>query len=207
MKRVAFLRSIALVSCFTLSACLPLLGNPAFDLPSPTPEAVQNTSPAPKTITVPTVSTEFPPSQAFFPTGLFTPIPSFTPTSTKTSVAIPLATETPSLHSLTAILVTDTVDSAGSIGIDKLPANTVYKPAHIQNISRTQVDFELHCTTNHGLQTVLEYENLRNVFTMLPEGNYFYVVYVGGKRLVGNFTFITNPKLFIVIDKDRVVIH
>jgi hypothetical protein len=69
------------------------------------------------------------------------------------------------------------------------------------------VDISLHCTTKKGLQAILEYNNIRNVFTMLPEGNYVYVVYVGGRQVVGGFSFLTAQKLFIDVYKDRVVIH
>jgi hypothetical protein len=42
---------------------------------------------------------------------------------------------------------------------------------------------------------------------MLPQGNYVYVVYVGGRRIIGNFSFLIAQKLLISIYQDRVVIQ
>ena len=42
---------------------------------------------------------------------------------------------------------------------------------------------------------------------MLPQGYYVYVVYVGGRQIIGNFSFLTAQKLLISIYQDRVVIQ
>lgn len=42
---------------------------------------------------------------------------------------------------------------------------------------------------------------------MLPQGNYVYVVYVGGRQIIGSFSFFIAQKLIISIYQDRVVIQ
>jgi hypothetical protein len=102
---------------------------------------------------------------------------------------------------------TETATILVSVSLDKLPPGTVYKRVRIENRSRTQMDISLHCTTIQGLQTVLEYENVKNLAIEAPEGKYVYVVYVGGRQFVGAFSLLDMPNATITVYADRVAIH
>jgi hypothetical protein len=93
------------------------------------------------------------------------------------------------------------------ISLDKLPPGTIYKRVRIENRSRSQMDISLHCTTLKGLQTVLEYENVKNLSVEAPDGNYIFVVYAGGRQMTGGFSLLTVPSLTITVYADRVAVH
>ncbi len=179
------------------SSCLPALpGQTAIQSPASTPTAgSQPISAATATSTV-TSSPEPSLTPTLAPTPTFTPIPTFTPTSGPVVV-----TGTPNA------VVNLTVVPGESVSLDKLPANTIYEVIVINNQSGTQVDISLHCTTIHGLQTVLEYNHVKHLIIQAPQGYYVYVAYVGGKMLSGGFSFLTQSKRSITIYRDRVVIQ
>jgi hypothetical protein len=196
-----------------MTACVPVIpdnfqGNPTLQTPdlAPLPSAVVTT-----TLTS-TVTIEITSTTTLLPTSRFTPIPSFTSTvhygvedsSTVTNLPI-YFTETPIPDTDTPVSGTTTPIESVSLG--KLPPNPIYKPVHIQNGSGKQVDITLDCTTNKGRQIILEYNNVKNLFTDIPEGNYVYVIFVGGRQLTGGFSFMTAPKLFITIYQERVAVH
>jgi hypothetical protein len=213
MKRVAIEGSIAFTSVVLLTACAPVIpdnvqGNPTLQTPvsALSPSAIATTS-LTATLTIETISTAI-----FLPASQFTPIPSFT-TTAGPGVEIP-ATAADFLISVTDTPIIDietpftgAATPLESVSLDKLSSNTLYKPVHIQNNSGKQIDINFQCTPNKGMQISLEYYNVKNLFANLPEGNYIYVIYVGGRQLSGGFSLMTAPKLFITIYKDRVVVQ
>ncbi len=54
---------------------------------------------------------------------------------------------------------------------------------------------------------MLEYENVRNLTVQAPEGSYVYVVYVGGRRMIGDFSLLHVPGATLTVYKDRVALH
>ena len=185
----------------SLSACLPNL--PGLVRPA-SPSAVKSLASSPASqgtfsaTSLPTASAS--PMHLVNSGTSFTAIPSFTATlAPGSTVAI---TDTPS-----AIALPVTATMLDSISLDKLPESTVYKRVRIQNQSRSQMDISLHCTTVKGLQTVLEYNNVRNLSIQAPDGDYIYVIYVGGRQMTGGFTLLTVPSLTITVYSDRVAIH
>ena len=74
-----------------------------------------------------------------------------------------------------------TIVPGESVSLDKLPSGTIYETIVINNNSETEADISLHCTTIHGLQTVLEYDHVRHLTIQAPQGNYVYVEYDGGR--------------------------
>ncbi len=189
---------IVLVLVLLLSSCLPALpGQTAIELPTSTPAfgltsasaatATLTFTPSPVPSSTPTIS----------PTSTFTPISTFTPMGGLVITGTPLANTT----------VSATIVPGELVSLDKLPSSTIYETIVINNNSETEVDISLHCTTIHGLQTVLEYIHVRHLTIQAPQGNYVYVVYVGGKMLSGGFPLLTQFKKSITIYKDRVVIQ
>jgi hypothetical protein len=179
-------------------------------LPAQVPNHLTNPSPTlfllanslPSDTSVPTTATSAPSAPTILPSSTFTSIPSFTPTAgTRTALLDLTGTSTSSLSVPTSGTPGD------SVGLDELPLKTVFEQIRIVNNSGTQAEISLHCTTIHGLQTVLEYNNIKSLTIQAPQGYYVYVVYVGGKKIVGSFSFLTVKDLIILIYKNKVVIH
>ena len=194
-------RSLVFASGLWLAACLPNL--PSFVSPAaahvtasvemmPTSTAVvtemQTMSLVPAATTLVNTS------------GTFTAIPTFTSTNGPEISAASSLTPSASRPQETATVLE-------SVSLDKLPPGTVYKTVRVENRSRSQMDISLHCTTLRGQQTVLEYEGVKNLTIQAPEGRYVYVVYVGGRQIVGSFEFLAAPNLTITVYADRVAIH
>jgi hypothetical protein len=211
MKRVALTGCVALASGLILAACLPVIPKPVqVNLSSATPLADELPSPGSTTTPTSTLSIESSSTSTLIPTSTFTPIPSFTSTIGSIETTTPVGvtptigfTGTAAPSALTAILVTDTATPFGALS----NPNTIYGPVHIQNKSRLQVDLSLHCTTSKGVEIIIEFNRVRNVVTMLPEGDYVYVIYMGGRQSIGSFSYLTVRKLSFTIYQDGVVIQ
>ena len=195
------------VGC-SLAACLPNFqglisrANPPASTVELTPSrqlaATQEASASP-------APTQFPTSTVA-PT--FTPIPTLTAATGSPTIATATpGTMTPSGTTALPAGPTSTAAPPESISLDKLQPGTVYKPVHIQNLSHSQMDISLHCTTIHGLHTVLEYNDVRNLTVQAPECDYIYVVYVGGRPMSGSFSLLHVPKATITVYADKVAIH
>ena len=183
-----------------LTACLPVIPTQTI---SNTPVIVDSVDLQATTATMTAAFTQTPkttPTATLLPTSTFTPIPSLTPTN-----ATPAGTQ--NLTATPSAMATMTTTLGEAISIDKLPKNTVYGTIRVQNKSGTQVDISLHCTTHQGLQTILEYNNIKSIFVRAPEGNYIYVVYVGGRKLVGSFSFFNTNIMTIIVYRDSVLTH
>jgi hypothetical protein len=202
MWRVAA-RCIVLAVGFSLAACLPNLRGVLAPTALPTSSAEAAASVQPTAVQPETAGPV--PLQTFTPVVAltFTPIPTLTATTgaalTPTSTS-PGATASPPQPLSTAT-------PAESISLDKLPPGTIYKPVRIQNQTHSQMDISLQCTTIHGLHTVLEYENVRNLTAQAPEGDYIYVVYVGGRPMSGSFSLLRVASVTITVYADKVTIH
>ena len=211
MKRVALTGCIALASGLILAACLPVIPKPVqVNLSTPTLSADILQSPESTSTPTSTLAIAASSTPSLIPTSTFTPIPSFTPTlgNTETATSVGLTptieiTGTTVPAELTAIIITDTATPFGFDG----RLNTIYGPVHIQNKSHLQVDLSFHCTTSKGLEIITEFNNVRNVVTTLPQGNYVYVIYMGGRQSVGSFSYLTVRKLSFTIFQDGVVIQ
>ncbi len=203
MRRAAA-HFIVLVLGLSLAACVPRLQLPALLPPTPSPSTpsiqLSATSQATSTLAPSPTATVTPTNTAF------TPIPSLTPTGTP-SAPFDLTTTTTATGTAPTLEPTATSTFVESISLDKLPKDTVYKPVRIHNATRAQMDISLHCTTHKGLQTVLEYDSVRNLSIKAPDGDYIYVVYVGGRMMSGSFSLLGSPNLTITVYADRVTVH
>jgi hypothetical protein len=139
----------------------------------------------------------------------FTPIPSFTPTSLPETAGSPTGSPVPlgTVTLATSPEAAATATLVEPISLDKLPSDTVYKRVRIDNESHAQMDISLHCTTHQGLHTILEYTNVRNLTIEAPEGDYVYVVYVGGRQIVGSFSLRHVTSAYITVYKDHVTVR
>lgn len=172
---------------------------PAFGVVPPQPVIATATQPPASTATLAPTET---------PTALpsFTPIPTLTPTRNTTAAVSPAAgATTTAVASTVSASATVAVDEP--ISIDKLPKDTVYKRVRIENATRSQMDISLHCTTPQGLHTILEYEGVKHLTVEAPDGDYVYVVYVGGRQIVGSFSLRHVPGVLLTVYSDHVTVR
>jgi len=156
-------------------------------------------------------------------------------TETSTSTAIPVTpgeTQNPALLTLTATLGTGTV-AASVIGTATTPAPSVtpnpvisVTPSTTEHprffgtlppnlpfgfvtlVNRAKADayISLQCTTKDGYTTIIEYPVKGTIEIKAPAGKYFYVAWVGGRQMTGNFRLDTDGELTIRLFKDKVTI-
>ena len=124
-----------------------------------------------------------------------------TPTVTITGT-LPI-TITPSVTLNPAISFTST-GTAHPQHYGTMPPNLPYGEVTLINKSKAEVYISLQCTTKDGYFTVIEYPVKSIVTTKAPAGKYVYVVWVGGRKIVGNFALGKSQDLTINIYKDRV---
>ncbi len=221
MKKVLFL---VIVISLSLSACLP-----AFLQPQATPTA----SPAPISVedlqATATILAQG--SLQSLPTLILAP--SETPvavTATNMSTEeVPTETQNPILLTLTATLgagvalpangtatstaaSTLTANSTPTIGTPlplhsgTMPPNLPFGKITLINRSKVEVYISLRCVTKDGYVTIIEYPVGGMIKANAPAGKYTYVVWVGGRQILGNFALGKDQNLTIKIFKDRVEI-
>ncbi|MGE5073822.1 MAG: hypothetical protein ACM3MF_10370 [Anaerolineae bacterium] len=206
-------RCLGITVVLSMSACQPgtLPTLPSF---GQQPASSAQPSAAPATL-IPLASPSATASPTAVPTDTltFTPIPSMTATSgTETAVGTAAATGSVTPAPTGSATLPSTQSGATAtlvepIVIDTLPPSTVYVRVRIENESNSQMDISLHCTTKQGLHTILEYNNVRNVVIDAPEGDYVYVVYVGGRKIVGGFSLFHMNNAVITVYSDHVAFH
>ncbi len=190
-------RWLTMACGLSLAACLPSIQGPPSSL---LPVASVSQAAQPEAALPSSTAATIRPTELLAAGPTFTPIATFTATALDIALsATPGDTRTP--------MPTETATALVSISLDKLPPGTVYKNVRIDNQSRAQTDISLHCTTVQGLQTVLEYNNVRHLTIRAPEGDYVVVVYTGGRPMVARFSLIRLPGVTITIYADRLAIH
>jgi len=75
------------------------------------------------------------------------------------------------------------------------------------NKSKAQAYISLQNDAVGRPDSVLEYPVEKEVRVKAPLGYYLYVVWVGGRQIVGEFVLNQNDDLTITIYKDRVVVQ
>ncbi|MBI5962181.1 MAG: hypothetical protein HY863_01795 [Chloroflexi bacterium] len=221
MKKVFFL---AIAFSLSLSACLPAILQPqATPTASPPPISVEDLQ-ATATILA-QESLQSLPSPILAPSE--TPV-AVTATNTATQ-EVPTETQNPILLTLTATLgasialpengtatptttATLPINSTPTIGTPlplhsgTMPPNLPYGKITLINRSRVEVYISLRCVTKDGYVTIIEYPVDGMIKTNAPAGRYTYVVWVGGRQILGDFALSKAQNLTIKIFKDRVEI-
>jgi hypothetical protein len=213
MKKAFF--SIALI--LLTAACLPLTPAP------PAPPVVDNAGTAEsmlKTAIVQTLTAQ--------PTGTTLP-PVSSATSTSTPVILPSETETmtasPTVDPVLAA-ATGTFEAITSTAVPAFspvgPATTTHTPAVLTygtlppavpfanvtlvNRAKTQAYISLQVVTAEGGPTIIEYPVHGRIKIQAPVGQYLYVAWIGGRKMVGEFKLHKEDDLEILLYRDRVEI-
>src|SRR5258706_1987554 len=210
---------LVLVCAFVLSACLPaaapINSAPTVDVagtvnaianiantqtqaaqPSPTSTPVQIT--ATPTLEEPSAtSTPIPNTDTPQPNLTTTPATATSgpvnPAATSTSITVPgLPSLTPTLGVLTY----------GTLP----PANRPYDYITLINKAQTQAYISLQLVTDQGC-TIIEYPVKGTVKVKIPTGSYTYVVWVGGRQIVGYFNVSKHDEPTLLIYKDKVIVN
>jgi hypothetical protein len=207
---------LALVCAFALGACLPAIKTatpaPNIDVAG-TVDSIAKTAIAltqaaqPSPTTVPVLDTSTPPivDASATPVAIVnsdTPQANLTTTpATATSVPADLTatpTTAPGLPTLTPTL--------GVLTYGTLPpANRPYTYITLINKAKRQAYISLQVVTDQGY-TIIEYPVKGVVKVKIPTGAYTYVVWVGGRQIVGYFNVSKGTEPTLTIFKDRVII-
>ena len=210
MKKITVL---ALFIALTLGACLPTPAPnnaaPVVDIAG-TVDAIAKSAVA-LTLTAQPSPTAVPPSPTPVPsdtpvmadvTDTNTPVPNLTSTSATATTGpgetiVPTSTALPS----GGLTLTPTL---GVLTYGTQPPRVPYTEVTLRNVSKREAYISLQTRVEPWGQTVLEYPVPKSPKTIkAPIGDYAYVVWVGGKQIVGYFR-LGNNSLTITIYKDKV---
>ena len=213
MKRAVF--SVALI--LLTAACLPLTPAPPA-IPSPVVDHAGTAEAMLKTAIAQTL--------AVLPTG--TPIPVInTATSTSTPDVLPADTETmtailpvdPSLaastgtfEAITSTVVPEnipfgsptTTHTPAVLTYGTLPPAVPFAYVTLVNRAKTQAYISLQVVTAEGGPAIMEYPVHGRVKVQAPLGQYLYVAWVGGRKMVGEFRLRQDDDLEILLYRDRI---
>jgi len=213
MKKITVLLILA---AFILGACLP---TPAPNNPVPTVDIAGTVDSIAKTAVAQTQTalpspTSIPPSDTFTPTetsvladvtgtNTDTPVPNLTTTPATATSGSGDAVTTFTSTSLPAGAPTLT-PTLGILLYGTQPPLVPYTEVTLVNVSKREAYISLQTRVEPWGQTVLEYPVQKWARQIqAPIGDYAYVVWVGGKQIVGYFHLGVTP-LIITIYKDKV---
>ncbi len=211
---------LVVVVTLLLGACLPtgLTSNPGtqpvVDIPG-TVNAIMGTAVA-QTLTSQPTATLAPITDTPTPTAVLSEA-SPTPTETATALPAPNLTTTPATATNVAGTTsgTTTAPVPGSRTLvptltvrlyGTLPPAVPFGDVTLINRARAEAYISLQVTTRRGGPTILEYPVPRTRRIQAPAGYYLYVAWVGGNKMIGNFSLHEGDSLYITLYKDRVVI-
>jgi hypothetical protein len=223
-RTTALAVSLALI----LSACIPAIPFP--QLTTATPQ-VDDSSPSstaePATALV--VTEVESPTATGSPTTSTTPEPTTTLSETMvvetqdsgTLTAIADTQAAPSLQTVEALTATVSPTSTASNDFNSsplatetlharffgtLPPSIPYGKIWLKNKAKAEVYISMQCITIGGYKTILEYPVGSPARVSAPAGKYSYVVWVGGRQILGAFALDSQEELTITIYKNRVTV-
>jgi hypothetical protein len=164
------------------------------------------------------------------PTGTFSPVvSSATSTASSTPETLPSATETasPTFSAADLAAATGTFEAITSTPLSATfpagPATTTHTPAVLTygtlppavpfanvtlvNRAKTQAYISLQVVTEQGGPTIMEYPVQGRIQIQAPVGQYLYVAWIGGRKMVGEFRLHRDDDLEIFLYRDRVEVQ
>lgn len=137
-----------------------------------------------------------------------TPVPNLTTTPvTATSGAIDSSNITPTSTTVGISGSPTLTPTLGVLLYGTLPPAVPSSDVYLVNKSKTQVYISLQLCDTEAKGAILEYPVQNSIKIKAPIGNYLYVVWVGGRQLIGNLKVNKSEDLKITIFKDKVVIQ
>lgn len=137
-----------------------------------------------------------------------TPAPNLTTTpATATSGAVDNTAITPTATLASTSGVITLTPTLGVLTYGTLPPAVPSSQVTLVNKSRVQAYISLQLYNTAAQGAILEYPVHGTVKIRAPIGNYVYVVWVGGRQLVGTLKIIRGEDLIIMIYKDKITIQ
>ncbi len=216
--------SIALI--LLTAACLPL--TPAPPLPTVvsefdnagTAEAMLKTAIA-QTLAVLPTSTPLPPVNTATSTATSSPgiLPTLTPdiamTATQAAIDTALFASTGTFEAITSTPLpatfppgsATTTHTPAVLTYGTLPPAVPFAYVTLVNRAKTQAYISLQVVTTEGGPTIMEYPVRGRIKVQAPVGQYLYVAWVGGRKMVGEFRLHREDDLEIFLYRDRVEVR
>ncbi|MGE5378267.1 MAG: hypothetical protein ACM3XO_24675 [Bacteroidota bacterium] len=88
-----------------------------------------------------------------------------------------------------------------------LPPAVPYSSLTLINRAKTKAYISLQVTTALGGPAILEYPVRGKIEVEAPVGQYLYVAWVGGRKMVGEFRLRHDESLQLILYRDRIVIQ
>jgi len=217
MKKI--LIPVVLIMVIT-GACLPVAA-PSDSAPQVDTQATIDSivkTAAAETLAAQPSPTTAPPTLTASPTET---VPPTHITVTLDTTAAPNLTTTPATATSGAgdnpgITVTSTANTSGGITLTPtlgiltygtLPPAVPSADITLVNKSKAEAYISLQNYPRNKEVAILEYPVKKQVSVKAPLGYYLYVVWVGGRQIVGEFVLHSNDDIKIIIYKDKVVIQ
>ena len=226
MKKI----TLGMIAVFVFSGCgfIPTSAPntvPTVDLAGTAGAAAQTsvaqTLTALPTITVaPVTDTATPPIALPSDTATTDPsTPTLVPSLTTTPATATIVPANPTASGAPSQTSTATIASApGAATLTSIPTLTIrtygtlppavpFATVILVNKAKTEAYISLQTVTLQGGPTIIEYPVEGTVKIHAPIGDYLYVAWVGGRKMVGNFSLRKVNELTITLFRDKVVIN
>lgn len=213
MKKIV----IVVLAAHLLGACLPLTSTPgptgptvdiAGTVQAGAQTSVAQTLTALPTITVaPVTDTATPPIALPSDTATLVPSLTTTPATATGAPANPTFTSTATLASAPGAATLTSIPTLTIRTYGTLPPAVPFATVILVNKAKTEAYISLQVTTVQGGPTIIEYPVEGTVKIHAPIGEYLYVAWVGGRKMVGNFRLKQVDELTITLFRDKVVIE
>ena len=217
MKKAAFALGLLLLT----AACLPF--TPVVPTPDnrPTVDNVGTAEAALKTAIAQTLTaqpTHTPVIAVSSPTESPSPepLPSETATMTLTRAVdtptivptdISAGTTSTNFPATLSIEIAGSSPTPGVLTYGTLPPAVPFASLTLNNRAKTQAYISLQVVTVEGGPTIIEYPVRGKIRIQAPVGQYLYVAWVGGRKMVGEFKLHREDDLDIFLYRDRVEIR
>jgi hypothetical protein len=218
MKRAVI--SVALI--LLTAACLPLTPSPA----PPTSPVVDNAGTADamlktaiaQTLAVLPTNSPLPPLSSATSAATSTPemFPTLTPDNAQTATQAAISTaqfsSTGTFEASTStpgpvsgpIGSATTTHTPAVLTYGTLPPAVPFASITLVNRAKTQAYISLQVVTAEGGPTIMEYPVHGRINIQAPTGQYLYVAWVGGRKMVGEFRLRQEDDLEILLYRDRI---
>ena len=133
--------------------------------------------------------------------GAVSPVPEATNTTDPFILTLGAATPILPVNGVTA------TPTNGPMHYGTMPPNVPSGRITLINRAKVEVYISLHCITADGYTTYVEYPVSSLIKAKIPAGKYTFVLWVGGRQILGSFRLDQGQDISIKIFKDRAEIN
>jgi hypothetical protein len=139
----------------------------------------------------------------------FTSVPNLTTTPVTATSGTAGVTSVPELGTSTATLTSNQLTASPTLGIrtyGTLPPAVPFAHVILVNKAKVEAYISLQVTMPDGKFSIIEYPVQGTIKVKAPIGQYLYVAWVGGNKMVGNFRLHDNEDMIITLYKNKVTL-